>query len=376
MAGDDPLSSSSSSTPYSTLFAPPRPGRCVGDPEQMRTTRALMSIPTFTDPLAYITLMQSLVAEARDKWLAYKSAVAADYDVAYTEMKTTLGSVRKAMEERAKREEAIACFALNLLTVGVGGSLAGNAVKLGLKKLGAAEAFYDKAKEIAKEKISEPIAKATEWGYKQLGFEVEGDPFEPVGMTPHEFGQRMEATLLYQSATLQGSLSKIQMDGGYTLQGVKNLAQMIIPSPFIQTAPKDQIQPGDLKNKAALALWLAWAWGRDDNYWKLHGWNQYEDRSRNERDDFEPIRKKLVQIGVPPSVCSMKETRYLWMNNTEIVDRINMPDFLDWAGSTAWIQVMFNRSTPQDDVWVSKLPAQMAKVKVKKATAWMFAGAD
>ena len=48
----------------------------------------------------------------------------------------------------------------------------------------------------------------------------------------------------------------------------------------------------------------------------------------------------------------------------------------NWAGSTAWIQVMFNRSTPQDDVWVSKLPAQMAKVKVKKATAWMFAGAD
>jgi hypothetical protein len=360
----------------SILFVPPKPGRCVGDPVEMQRARALMSIPTFDNPLAYITLMQSMIAEATTNWLAYKSAVTADYANAYADQAGTLKSVKKKMQERMEREKEFAVFALNLVTVGIGGALAGNAVKLGFKSLGAKEAFFEKAGEVAKEKISEPIAKVTEWGYKKLGLELEDDPFEPASMSPTEFGERMGTTLLYQSATLQGSLTKIQLAGGYTLQGVRNLAQIIIPSPFIQNAPKEEIRPGDLKAKALLALWLGWAWARDDAYWRVHGRSVYDDRDRNERQDFEPIRKKLLSIGVPMNVVSHKETEYHWMNEQEQVDRIDMPGFLDWAGSTAWIPLMFNKTTPQDDAWVAKMPLQMAQVKLKKAIKQVGGGED
>ena len=170
---DDNVSFASNIQP-SILFVPPKPGRCVGDPVEMQRARALMSIPTFENPLAYITLMQSMIAEATTNWLAYKSAVTADYANAYADQAGTLKSVKKRMQERMEREKEFAVFALNLVTVGIGGALAGNAVKLGFKSLGAKEAFFEKAGEVAKEKISEPIAKVTEWGYKKLGLEARG----------------------------------------------------------------------------------------------------------------------------------------------------------------------------------------------------------
>jgi len=167
------------------------------------------------------------------------------------------------------------------------------------------------------------------------------------------------------------------MSGDISVQGARNLAQVIIPSPYIQNAPRDEIKPGDLKSKALLSLWLAWAWARDDAYWAVHGTiQQYNDRNKDERVDFEPVRKKLLSLGVPTNVVSQKDELSHWMNRTEIVDVINMPAFLAWAGSTAWIPVMFNKTTPQDELWVSRLPGQMAQIKVKKATRWFLGGEE
>jgi len=180
MSGDE-VSFDSNSQSSILYVPPPKPGRCVGDPVEMQQQRALMSIPAFTDSLHYIMLMQSLISEATTRWMAYVSAVTADYANAYSDQAATLKSVKKALEDRMKREEAIATFALNLLTVGVGGALAGQGVKMAIKGLGGKEEFIEKAVDYAKEKVTEPIQKMTEWTYKKLGLELQEDPFEPPG---------------------------------------------------------------------------------------------------------------------------------------------------------------------------------------------------
>jgi len=360
----------------------PLPLQSVADPEEHKRFMARLSIPPYPKAAQYISLLESTISQCREHWGHYVDVTEQAYAWAWSHQGGVLENVKRKLEARRKREEAIATFALNLLTVGVGGALAGAATKGLVKSAGGlvgqelSKEFVDKAVDIAKEKVSEPIKHATEWAYKALAGEGSEDPFKPAGISPAEFGAELRSGVSYRTGTLWDMVVRLKRENitDITLAGARSLAEEIIPLPFLQEMPSLEIDAGSLKKKALLALWLAWAWARDEAYWKVHGSVMRGDslNYQGERQDFESVMNDLLKLGVPSSVASQKDTVYHWGNRTELIDEINMPGFIAWANSMDWMRLMF-QGVPHDDDFLRKLPERMVEIRVKKWTAWMGA---
>ena len=355
--------------------------RSVGpavDYEAVNRRMVLAKIPRYTDGMRYISLMQSVISDASTAWLRYAAATTEAYAQAWGKQKTALEDTKRKIEARSKRDEALATFALNLLTVGVGGPLAVASVKMAVKGLGGSDKFVEHAVKLVEEKSEEPIKTVTEWSYKKLGGEVSGDPFEPAAVSPTEFGAHLNQAVLYQTGTMTHLLAKLQMAGDVSLAGAKALAELIVPTPFIQDAPSLDITAGALLPNSLFALWLAWLWGRDADYWRLHGvinLGCYHGAYQEERVDFAPILKSMLSVHIPESVAIQRESVSGLVGSSHTENLINMNSLLEWANSTQWCSLMYQR-LKTNDLWAGRLPEQMAMIKMKRATSWLNAGGE
>ncbi len=294
---------------------------------------------TITDKAQGLTKLLTDISAAEDTWQEYADEVTGDYAWAWDHQGTVLKEVHDRVLTRLKAEEASALFVLNLLTVGVGGALAGACVK---KIIGSTleKEIVEKAADLATEKIKEPIKAGNEWIAKHLGSEPSEDPFKPPGMSPTEYGARLQKGIHSRAKVLKTILSDGLSRPNVSLQGVQKLAEIIYNSEFMREQPP-ALNEGQLKVPALLGLWLSWAWERDVDYWeKRSGDMMLYGNNTAEALDFEPVRQDLKKYGVPVQQMShyamiMDKRR---PNDSSVID---MYAFIQWANSMDVVNLLF-----------------------------------
>jgi len=88
-----------------------------------------MAVPSFNTPGEYITFLLTKLERCKSAWEAYGDACSEAYSQAYSTQYAVLKKVQKTLEEEAEQREKVLTFALSLLTVGVGGPIAGAVVR-------------------------------------------------------------------------------------------------------------------------------------------------------------------------------------------------------------------------------------------------------
>src|SRR5689334_16264528 len=72
-----------------------------------------------------VNYLDKEISKAQDHWELYGAAMATAYSEAYEDQAKLLDSVKKRIEAQKAADEKLMSFALSLLTVGVGGPVAG-----------------------------------------------------------------------------------------------------------------------------------------------------------------------------------------------------------------------------------------------------------
>jgi hypothetical protein len=299
-----------------------------------------MSTPTtITDKAQGLTKLLTDIGKAEDAWEEYADEVTADYAWAWDHQGSVLRDVHDRVLTRLKAEEESAVFVLNLLTVGVGGKLAGTCVK---KIIGSTleEEAVKKMAEFATDKIKEPIKTGNEWIAKHLGSEPSEDPFKPPGVSPTEYGARLQKGIHSRAKVLKTILSDGLSGPNVSVQGVQKLAEIIYNSEFMRDLPP-ALGEGQLKVPALLGLWLSWAWERDEGYWQMRSGDLMSyGKNIAEALDFEPVRQDLKKYGVP--VQQMSHYAMIVGNRrTDDLSVIDMYAFIQWANSMDVVNVLF-----------------------------------
>jgi hypothetical protein len=312
--------------------------------------------------------MGRLHSVLEDHWGKYGAATEAAYAQAYTRQGAVLGHVKTNLEETRKRNEMIACFALSLITVAVGGPLAGSLVKKGLEKFGVDEAAK-LSKDVLKfveDHVDEPIKKGTESLYKALGSELSQDAFAPAGVSPSEYGAKLREgifdRLIYIDETV--SLLTNQPATSISVDACKNLIRRLHAHPFVQKMPDRTLSSDKLLHSAKVALWVAWGWQRDAGYWRKHS---HDGASYEENRDFEPIMTELLDLGVPYLAVQQAAKMQAGGISLEGFDfgkkMINMDGFINWCMSDLMLVTLFYGLSSRPE-WLDTVTTQLRARRV------------
>jgi len=277
-----------------------------------------MSSPTFSDALSYVVDAQDEILSAVADWKSYADAAAEAYSQAYEDQGIVLGSVNKRLEEMRKEDAERMTLALTILTVGVAGPIASVLVKDKAAKvfeklaenlqgkasktaLEAGEMVKDSAGDLTKkglEKVAEEVSKA----YERPSVE---DAFHSSGVPPDQYGDQLQEAIDLQTGVLQKLITAFMRKGsaGMTMDEAKQLLTRILNTDFVKYPPS-AVKKGVLRKKASVALWLVWAWDRDQEYWERHSLLF----NAKELSAFEPVRRVLVdQLQFPGSAIRVDD---------------------------------------------------------------------
>jgi hypothetical protein len=307
------------------------------------------AIPSFTTAQEYLNFLGARIGQCKTHWEKYGNAVNGAYAYAWHRQEFILTQIKKNLDASQKAREAMLTFALNLLTVGVGGGVAGALAKKAYA--GASDELKKWAVETAKEKIKEPIKKGTEWSYKHLASEPAEEAFKPAGISPDQYGSELMEGIEDRAGMLDDALVEVTKTS-VTLGGAKKLTEDLVNSPFMQEMPSRNITSDMLKPKASLALWLAWGWNRDVAYWSKMSYIP-----NDESVLFEPLRKELINLDVPSVRITQKSAMPMGRNFSYTPDVINMDAFISWSKSSEAIELLFRR-LPANLEWVAKARMQ------------------
>ena len=314
-----------------------------------------------------VNFLAGEVNRSHKHWELFGHAMSAAYSEAYEEQKTVLEGVKKRIEAKKAADEKFMTFALSLLTVGVGGAVAGALVSRVITKAGTAIAnswaskdqieaavkFAEKIGDKAKEKVTEQITSGTEKLVKYFNPDL-GDPFTPVSEAPSTFGSKLLEEISRMGAVKEDLISSLRRSDEITLAGATELTERILGSSYYRQMPATTISHDQLKPKAALALWVAWALSRDDKYWRGAN-HQYANANQaahndsvwDEQFDWEPVRKKLVvDLKVPENQITVMGTEYGWMNKSKTVTGLWMWGLMKWATSPQAYKLLFDNNVP------------------------------
>jgi len=340
-----------------------------------------MAVPSFNTTGEYMTFLLTKLERCKSSWEAYGDACSEAYSQAYGAQYDVLKKVQKTLEEEAEMREKMLTFALSLLTVGVGGPIAGAAVRKVAGKFITKEteeltkAAIEKVGDWAKEKAAEPIKSGTELAGKHL-FKAPSteEAFKPAGVPPDQYGNKVQKGIHATAASLLRSVENFQSTGsaGMTLQGARTLTESILNYDFVKyppdVDPDDDSFTDDLTKSASMALWLGWAWIRDVPYWKNPEHNSAVPSFKggmplfnDEPKAFKPVLEALTQTGVPRNQISQKVN--ILGNNLEFMD---MWAFMQWSTSADARTKLFHGMPkhPQGGLAAQlKTQVQMAVVK-------------
>lgn len=300
----------------------------------------------------YLSYLGQKIDQCKTHWEHYGQAASKAYAAAWHSQDDVLTKVKKRIEDRMEAERAMLSFALSLVTVGVAGPLAGAAVKIGIAK-GGIDMTQEEIKEAVKwaeEKVKEPTKKGTEWLVKHFEPAPNEDVFKPAGISPDEYGPQLLEGIEGQVGILQDLLVGLRESNRVTLQGAKALTENIVDRTFVRDMPGLELTSDQLTPKAALALWMGWAWtaARDVDYRQDV---QYA-------YDMTPILDLALRpLGVPINLVSGKfSLSRTWGQNMKTV--INMQGFVQWAGGPMASELLF-RGLPKNAEGFKQVQTQL-----------------
>jgi len=344
----------------------------------------------------YLLAIMGKTNSAIANWRAFGAAVDKAYCDAYKHMLAVLSEVKEVQEARRKEKEAAFNFALNILTIGIGGGLATAAEKYIVGNIAekAAETMEKEGVELVKkfassmtDKIADKIVdqgkEAAEWAYK-FGQPSLNDAFKPPGVDPTEFGATIRDSVESRAADLESTVAALTdplMQQSMPAELAKFWYELIMHLPFVQEAPA-KIDWRTILPNASAALWISWAWDRDRAYWHTQSQLEYM-RNAQEEIDFEPIRRALNTCRIPAAVINKSADGTNWqpfimdkrsrkeidemledqkVDDVRDLHLIDMDKFITWSNSSAVTDVLFSglhhaKSLP----WFKEVEKRIAK---------------
>jgi hypothetical protein len=318
-------------------------------------------IPDTVPPTAegYLKYLDSQITRAREHWTHYGWALAAAYTAGYEQQLRTLKKVRREQDARRSAEHAFVNFCFSLLTVGVAGGVAGALARkvftnaAGKKNEVAIDAMKQVLQRGQQQRVYDPVMEALNPPDKTAD-----DIFAPVGATPVGYTTKLQEGISAKTTLLVDILDQVQWsrttsnvkidDTVITLKSsgdklttadAKYLTEAILNSSFMKEMPDATVNSDDLAAKAALALWIGWAYARDPHYWSVAK-NQHpivgpqtNTAAYNEQFEWEPARLDIAPLGVPTSYITVVGSESLWMNNSRPIKGLYMWGLMRWAAS-------------------------------------------
>jgi hypothetical protein len=330
-----------------------------GKEAKEETTVETTSLQIFDD------MRETIVETLTEGWAGYIDTVVAAYGEAYTRVKTLLGAVQAEIVAREKSQQALMVAVLSVATGGVVGVFAeklasklvpaaeklettavyaaNNAVFVQVSKVAAEDPVLFKIfRDTTKDAIKKGGDKLTELGLDQFKGEGPQDAFSPNGLSVESYraqlgkGIRTRAKCLTCFAKLLS-----QAADSIPVEVAASLRTGMLNNEFFndtRLADATTNTQEDLANRAELALWCAWALGRDEDYWtKQAAFSNYG--SASEVWDWARLRDRLVSkdLGVPEDKITIKAFNPFGKPKLGL----DMIGFINWAKSPDMVHTLY-----------------------------------
>jgi hypothetical protein len=288
-------------------------------------------------PFRILQSIRNRLDTAESGWLAYAEACTQAYDAAYTAHTSALGLAKLNLTAQAEQAWKV----LNIMLAISGASwvprllkpvttIAGEA--FGFDELTAAwmadaiksggDEFKKEMKEIAVTKLKNCLGSTQ-------------DSFEPVVDTTLNYASRLKEGIYNRAEALKHKMDEIiENDDSMTTTAAEALRKGFYTGcPFITDEPKDR---GDtfkktFQNESELSMWVQWAIARDEAYWiRAEAGGIWDPYANDERHAFDPIRDRLVVLGVPASVTKGTFAGQSGHPSTWLPP-LDMVEFIHWA---------------------------------------------
>src|SRR5262245_33902808 len=294
-------------------------------------------------------------------------------------------TVKRNQEAQRAANEALMSFALSLVTVGVAGGVAGAIARSVAKGKKVQE---DMVKDAVKWSTQQGASAGIHWITGALSPDVAGDDvFSPAGMTPALYTSSLHKgitsnvwflTRILHEANYDDDATTATVDdkkitlksksgGEITAAGAKQLTEAILDTSFMKEMPTTTLDEANVTRKAQLAMWMGWAQARDPKYWKskdaIKDWDYVEYYVPGqgfytgpigwvgEHLDWEPVRKAIVDLGVPHRAVTidvMSGLSGVPKYKVPLKQGLYMRGFMEWASSQDALAVLFDKSLPKN----------------------------
>jgi hypothetical protein len=339
-------------------------------------------VKQLVDAVSYVQDMELELNKAKADWDIFAQTATLAYQWAWKQQRDVLTKVEANQKARRAAEVAEIMFAINLLTVGIGGGLANGIAKKAFeagaedltKQIGAdlSKKFIDKMVEVATDKAKEGIKKGDEWLTKYLEHSGSEDAFKPPLCEPDEYATKMMRGITYRYRVLLDLIGALKQEAknGLSTPGTLAVYTQITQSDFFRKRPDPNIDEGTLKLKTLMVMWISWGWLRDVPYWQRRSVGNFM-FDLSEEIDFEEARESMKMCGIPESRISTDFVGISFGNAKEInklrdmqkdpdaEDRplklMNMIGFIDWCNSDDCVHILF-RGLRGKQEWIEQIP--------------------
>lgn len=320
------------------------------------------------------------------RWLGFFAGLESAYEAAYNAQAKLLSTTKAAIDAQKKREQEERTFILSLVTAGLGSPLATHFSKE--LKATAVKKLPDIAKAAGGDKIIDDMVAHTvaalkntagalngaskevqDWALKATGLksaDVSAEPFVPSGLTGTQYGANLRQGCQERVNLLKDIVFLFRDTAdGFSTASATAIRQAFSKTEFFTKAPPSKMDDKTkelLASRAKLALWIAWALGRDQKYWSVQSGMRLHGPGMSEVYAWEELRKELMLLGVPTGVVSFPESRYSALAVSRAMD---MESFIQWASSPNSLQLLFNGLQTDTDGMKSVLGQWNSKIKLK-----------
>jgi hypothetical protein len=246
---------------------------------------------------------------AESGWLDFAEACTQGYDAAYTQQKNALDLAKVAATQQA--DQAWKVLSIMLTVAGAPWvprfltpieTFAGK----GVDRL-TASWMADAIKAGGAELKSGISGSVLDQFKNYVG--STGDAFTPVVDTTTNYSSRLREGIYKRAKEFKSKMDDVVEEADrWTEAAALSLRNGFFTGcPFLTDLPKDTSDKFKKKfqDEAELSMWVEWAIARDEAYWvdqQDGGW--WDPYGNDKRHAFDPIRSRLVVLGVPPDVTN------------------------------------------------------------------------
>jgi hypothetical protein len=317
------------------------------------------------------------VQDFGDKWEGYLLGMAVAYSTAYESQAAILQQVKGVLEARRQEEQQNMLLALSILTAGAGGALStyfgkkiGPAVAVAADEPITKHVVIAASSAVITETAKLPVKMNADVVLEKLGLKSSynsnqpTDPFVPTGVTPAKYG-----FLLQQGAKeCKNRIADMvrpwpDVGASVPLLVAKAIRYAMERTFFFAEAPPSEMDEKTsalLTSRAELALWISWGLERDREYWEKQAALRWYGPKMDEEFYWDPLRVKLIALGVPASVVSLPNVGF------GTPQGMDMYGFMKWVKSPQAFNALYAGLRPHEDGlrWAEKRWRQ----KVQTAT--------